>query len=202
MFTTLLKVAMSLEGHGTDATGSDAKNSLRYTSDIPKLHVEEKQESYSTLEKQDAGKKGFGEAKQDQDADLQKKTAKIHDFCLGIPFGGFVLSGGIIGFLLSRSTATLSNGVLFGGALLFLSTFSLKVWRQGKSSLPFILGQAALSGVLIWKNFQAYSLAKKLFPTGFIAIISSAMLCFYLYVLLSGGNPPPKKLKSTASMAS
>lgn len=33
-------------------------------------------------------------------------------------------------------------GVLLGGALLVLSTFSLKVWRQGKSSLPFILGQA------------------------------------------------------------
>lgn len=201
-FRSRLPVVMSLEGHGTDATGSDTKNALRYTSDVPKLQVEEKQESYSTLETQHAEKTGFGEAKQEQGVNLQKKTAKIHDFCLGIPFGGFVLGGGIIGFFSSRSTATLSNGVLFGGALLFLSTFSLKVWRQGKSSLPFILGQAVLSGVLIWKNFQAYSLAKKLFPSGFIAITSSAMLCFYLYVLLSGGNPPPKKLKSTASMAS
>ena len=58
--------------------------------------------------------------------------------------GGFVLGGGIIGFLLSRSPASLSNGVLFGGALLSLSTVSLKVWRKGKSSLPFILGQAGI----------------------------------------------------------
>ncbi|XP_019442469.1 PREDICTED: protein FATTY ACID EXPORT 1, chloroplastic-like, partial [Lupinus angustifolius] len=120
---------------------------------------------------------------------------------LSYVLGGFVLTGGIIGFLLSRNPATLTSGVLFGGALLFLSTLSLKIWKQGKSSLPFILGQAALSGLLIWKNFQSYSLAKKLFPTGFSAIISSAMLCFYLYVLISGGNPPPKKLKPSASTA-
>ncbi|KAL0004786.1 hypothetical protein SO802_012347 [Lithocarpus litseifolius] len=53
-----------------------------------------------------------------------------------------VLSGGLLGFVFSRNLATLSTGVLFGGALLALSTFSLKIWRQGKSSLPFILGQA------------------------------------------------------------
>ncbi|KAF7819063.1 protein FATTY ACID EXPORT 1, chloroplastic isoform X1 [Senna tora] len=194
-----LSVVMSLEGHGRD-TGFDTKNTLKYTSDVPKMDVQEKQKSY--IEGHDAEKTGFGETKQEQGVIQQKKTAKIHDFCLGIPFGGIVLSGGIVGFLFSRSPATLTNGVLYGGALLFLSTFSLKVWRQGKSSLPFILGQAALSGVLIWKNFQAYSLAKKVFPTGFSAIMSSAMLCFYLYVLLSGGNPPPKKLKSSASVAS
>lgn len=53
-----------------------------------------------------------------------------------------MLSGGLLGFIFSRNLATLSTGVLFGGALLALSTISLKVWRQGKSSLPFILGQA------------------------------------------------------------
>ncbi|XP_030924491.1 protein FATTY ACID EXPORT 1, chloroplastic-like [Quercus lobata] len=116
--------------------------------------------------------------------------------------GGLVSSGGLLGFVFSRNLATLSTGVLFGGALLALSTFSLKIWRQGKSSLPFILGQAALSAALLWKNFQSYSLTKKVFPTGFYAAISVAMLCFYSYVLISGGNPPPKKLKSSPSFAS
>ncbi|XP_061362980.1 protein FATTY ACID EXPORT 1, chloroplastic [Gastrolobium bilobum] len=193
-----LSVVMSLERHGTGTSGSETKNTLSYAADASKLHVEEKQKSYLTKEDHDAEKIGSGESIQ-EGGSQQKRTAKIHDFCLGIPFGGFVLTGGIIGFLFSRSPATLSSGVLFGGALLFLSTLSLKVWRQGKSSLPFILGQAALSGILIWKNFQSYSLAKKIFPTGFSAILSSAMLCFYLYVLISGGNPPPKKLKQSAS---
>ncbi|KAH1077675.1 hypothetical protein GYH30_052965 [Glycine max] len=195
-----LSVVMSLERHDTDTAGSDTKNTLSYAADVSKLHVEEKKHSYSTKDGHDTEKLGFGEATQET-VHQPKRTAKIHDFCLGIPFGGFVLTGGIIGFLFSRSPATLGSGVLFGGALLFLSTFSMKVWRQGKSSLPFILGQAALAGVLIWKNFQSYSLAKKIFPTGISAIISSAMLCFYLYVLISGGNPPPKKLKPSASTA-
>jgi uncharacterized membrane protein (UPF0136 family) len=71
-------------------------------------------------------------------------TLCLNMLSLSYVLGGFVLTGGIIGFLFSRSPATLASGVLFGGALLFLSTLSLKVWRQGKSSLPFILGQAGM----------------------------------------------------------
>lgn len=55
--------------------------------------------------------------------------------------GGLVLGGGLFGLIFSRNPATLRTA-LIGGALLALSTFSLKIWRQGKSSLPFILGQA------------------------------------------------------------
>jgi uncharacterized membrane protein (UPF0136 family) len=71
-------------------------------------------------------------------------TLCLNMLSLSYVLGGFVLTGGIIGFLFSRSPATLASGVLYGGALLFLSTLSLKVWRQGKSSLPFILGQAGM----------------------------------------------------------
>ncbi|KAL1351227.1 hypothetical protein HN51_015163 [Arachis hypogaea] len=181
-----LSIVMSLERHGTDTSDSDTKTTLSYAADAKENHDAEK------ISSEEAAMEGISQ---------QKGTAKIHDFCLGIPFGGFILTAGIIGFLFSRSTATLTSGVLFGGALLFLSTLSLKVWRKGKSSLPFILSQAALAGILMWKNFQSYSLAKKIFPTGFSAILSSAMLCFYLYVLISGGNPPPKKLKPSASVA-
>ncbi|GER52521.1 transmembrane proteins 14C [Striga asiatica] len=156
-----------------------------------------------------------------------KRAAKIHDFCFGIPFGGLVLSGGLLGFIFTRNPVSLRTGLLYGGALLALSTISLKVWRQGKSSLPFILGQAGdysffffffpvlkiyfmfrvsdnavLSIALLRKNFEAYSLTKKLFPTGFSIVISAAMLTFYSYVVLSGGNPPPKKLKSSESVES
>ncbi|KAJ7976723.1 protein FATTY ACID EXPORT 1, chloroplastic [Quillaja saponaria] len=193
-------VVMSLEGHGADTTSSDIKSTLSYTDDVSKLHVEETEKSYPSIKDHDAGKVDIDEPVQ-EGVSQQQRAAKIHDFCLGIPFGGLVLSGGIIGFTFSRNPATLSSGVLFGGALLFLSTFSLKIWRQGKSSLPFILGQAALSGALLLKNFQTYSLTKRVFPAGFSAIISAAMLSFYLYVLISGGNPPPKKLKSSASLA-
>ncbi|KAK4580764.1 hypothetical protein RGQ29_024419 [Quercus rubra] len=195
-------VCMSLEGHGTDATSSEIKTTLSYTADASKLHVEGTSKSFPDIEEDVAGNLGSSEPIQENGVIQQKRAAKIHDFCFGIPYGGLVLSGGLLGFVFSRNLATLSTGVLFGGALLALSTFSLKIWRQGKSSLPFILGQAALSAALLWKNFQSYSLTKKVFPTGFYAAISAAMLCFYSYVLISGGNPPPKKLKSSPSFAS
>ncbi|KAJ0782587.1 putative TMEM14 family protein [Helianthus annuus] len=71
----------------------------------------------------------------------QQRSAKIHDFCFGLPYGGIVLSGGLIGFIFSRNTASLMTGGLYGGALLALSVLSLKIWKQGQSSTPFILGQ-------------------------------------------------------------
>ncbi|XP_073290890.1 protein FATTY ACID EXPORT 1, chloroplastic-like [Primulina huaijiensis] len=113
-----------------------------------------------------------------------------------------VLSGGLIGFIFTRNSVNLSTGVLFGGALLALSIYSLKVWRQGKSSLPFILGQSVLFMALFWKIFQTYALTQKLFPTCLNTVISAAMPCFYLYVVISGGNPPPKKLESLTAVES
>ncbi|GMY18958.1 protein FATTY ACID EXPORT 1, chloroplastic-like, partial [Fagus crenata] len=95
-------------------------------------------------------------------------------------------------------------------ALLALYTFSFKIWRQGNSSLTFILGQAALSAALLWKNFQTYSLRVRFLEFSLNPIVffffgpleSAAMLCFCSYVLISGGDPPPKKLKSSPSVAS
>ncbi|KAF3784258.1 FATTY ACID EXPORT 1 protein [Nymphaea thermarum] len=172
----------------------------------------------------------------------KKRSAKIHDFCFGIPFGGVVLGAGVVGFLLSGNRATLLNGLLFGGALLALSSYSLKVWRQGKSCLPFILGQSEayldMVFILEWCSFGGGSFGKAIsdicfdkepFPNrtlyyhkvihgnyfyfsifqffvmehpNFTLKCSAGMLCFYLYVLLSGGNPPPKKLKVATSMSS
>ncbi|XP_076936655.1 protein FATTY ACID EXPORT 1, chloroplastic-like [Bidens hawaiensis] len=132
----------------------------------------------------------------------KQRSAKIHDFCFGIPYGGIVLSGGLIGFIFSRNPASLVAGGLYGGALLALSILSLKIWKQGQSSTPFILGQLGIAAALLWKNIQTYSLTKKILPTGFNIFISTAMLCFYTYVIVSGGNPPPKKLKSAAASES
>ncbi|XP_023741495.1 protein FATTY ACID EXPORT 1, chloroplastic [Lactuca sativa] len=132
----------------------------------------------------------------------QKRSAKIHDFCFGLPYGGIVFSGGVLGFIFSRNTASLINGGLYGGALMALSFLSLKIWRNGHSSLPFILGQTGIAAMLLWKSIQTYSLTKKILPTGFHVVLSGAMLCFYTYVMLSGGNPPPKKVQSMAASQS
>ncbi|GAB4846930.1 hypothetical protein Ancab_025940 [Ancistrocladus abbreviatus] len=196
-----LSVVMRLEGHNFESPSSGNKASLSYTADLSRSSVQGTENSYLTTEEQVEENIGVNGSVKSSVTE-QKRAAKIHDFCFGIPFGGIVLTGGLLGFVFSRNLTTLSTGVLFGGALLALSTISLKIWRQGKSSLPFILGQAVLSAALFWKNFQVYSLTGKLFPSGLYAALSAGMLCFYLYVVFSGGNPPPKKLKSTANVAS
>ncbi|KAG2287790.1 hypothetical protein Bca52824_047394 [Brassica carinata] len=157
-----------------DGSSSEPPASLSYTAEVSKPFVEKKSKPL-------------------------QRAAKIHDFCFGIPYGGLVMYGGLLGFAFSRNPSSLSTGVLYGGGLLALSTLSMKIWRQGKSSFPYILDQAVLSAVVFWKNFTAYSMTKKLFSAGLFSVVSAAMLCFYSYVVLSGGNPPPKKLKPSAS---
>ncbi|KAL2559723.1 Protein FATTY ACID EXPORT 1 [Forsythia ovata] len=194
-------IVRSIDGHGTDVSNSETKTVLSYTADDSKSLNGRMEKSHLITQEHVVGE-AMNEPIQEQVVSQPKRAAKIHDFCLGIPFGGLVLSGGLVGFIFSRNLATLSTGVLFGAALLALSTVSMQVWRQGKSSLPFILGQAVLSASLLWKNFQTYTLTRKIFPTGFNAVISAAMLCFYFYVVLSGGNPPPKKMKSSTAVPS
>ncbi|KAI3446499.1 hypothetical protein Pfo_003164 [Paulownia fortunei] len=192
---------MNSDGHDTKVSHLENKTTPSYVEDASTSHNGSSVKSHPIAEGFVVGGATNGHIPE-QVVSQPKRAAKIHDFCLGIPFGGLVLCGGLVGFIFSRSPVTLSTGVLYGGALLTLSTFSLKVWRQGKSSFPFILGQAVLSVALLWKNFQAYSMTQKLFPTGFNVVISAAMLCFYSYVVISGGNPPPKKLKPSAAVSS
>ncbi len=127
-----------------------------------------------------------------------KKGAKIHDFCLGIPYGALLVVGGLVGFIITGSTDSIRFGVLLGGLLLALTITSLKTWKRGESSLPYIQGQAVITGALLFRFLRRYGETKSVFPTGVIALISAAMLAFYVYVFLSGGNPP-KKIASEGS---
>ncbi|CAN6904934.1 unnamed protein product [Brassica oleracea] len=183
-----------------DGNSSETPASLSYAAEVSKPFVENTTKPYSGVDESVTGKEVITESVEEHVGSTQpKRAAKIHDFCFGIPYGGLVMSGGLLGFAFSRNLTSLSTGVLYGGGLLALSTLSMKIWRQGKSSFPYILGQVVLSAVVFWKNFTAYSMTKKLFPAGLFAVVSAAMLCFYSYVVLSGGNPPPKKLKPSAT---
>ncbi|KAF0890492.1 hypothetical protein E2562_002849 [Oryza meyeriana var. granulata] len=110
----------------------------------------------------------------------QKRSAKIHDFCLGIPFGGLLFCMGLLGYIFSRSTISLVLGVAPGLATLFLGTLSLKFWRSGKSSFIFILGQAAISALLAWKYSHAYILTNRILPWAFYASLRYCALCLFI----------------------
>lgn len=191
-------VSMCVNGSSPRVAGFEANNTAmkHRDEDGAAVGINEISKSYQGFEPVDekSDKDAYAES-----SVLKKRSAKLHDFCLGIPFGGFVFGAGLIGSLFSRSLSPLVTGILFGGAILVLSTCSLKIWRQGKSSLPFILGQAAIAAAFLRKQYQVYSLTKNTFPSGFFILMSAAMLCFYSYVLIAGGNPPPKKLAANTS---
>lgn len=190
--------SMSLNESSTRIPGYKDNKVITYTDDQSEKLVDDTIKSYSALTLSDE-KKGENLHVPQEHAIEQKGYAKIHDFCFGIPYGGFLFSGGLFGFIFTRNSASLTTSML-GAAIVVLAAISLKVWRKGLSSLPFMLGQAALATTLLVKQFQTYSLTRNLFPAGLYIFTSIAMLCFYSYVLISGGNPPPKqKLAATQS---
>ncbi|KAG4154820.1 hypothetical protein ERO13_D03G073000v2 [Gossypium hirsutum] len=137
-------VVTSVDGHGAETTGNQPKTTPSYIAGESKAFIEDMPRTYPNAEEHVP--ENTSDLEEEHGIIQQKRAAKIHDFCFGIPYGGLVLSGGLIGFIFSRNTTTL----LFGGALLALSTFSLKIWRQGKSSLLFILGQAEYSSTSVY----------------------------------------------------
>ncbi|XP_071737615.1 protein FATTY ACID EXPORT 1, chloroplastic-like [Rutidosis leptorrhynchoides] len=194
-----LPVFMNSDRHVVATFSSNRKSAVKYITMTSKSENDILENPNSSMEERVNGEIVDGQV--EKVVIEPKRAAKIHDFCFGIPYGGIVFSGGLVGFLFTKNPASLMTGGLYGGALLALSVFSLKVWGKGRSSLPFILGQAGIAAALLWKNMQTYSSTKKILPTGFNIVISAAMLCFYAYVVVSGGNPPPKKLKSAAATA-
>lgn len=155
----------------------------------------ERSKSYITENAPDPIKEIADTALKAHSSDTPKKFAKIHDFCLGIPYGTFLVIGGLLWFIISGSTAAIRFGVILGGILLGLSVSSLNIWKQGKSTSAYIQGQAVIAGILAFREVRRLSEVSASFPAVLITLISAGMLGFYCYVLLAGGSPPPKKTK-------
>ncbi|CAI7805598.1 unnamed protein product, partial [Closterium sp. NIES-54] len=82
-----------------------------------------------------------------------KGHAFIHDFCFGITFGAALAVAGVAWFLLTKSADALRLTALFGATIALGGVGSLRAWRKGQSSTPYILGQAVLAAVLAYQAF-------------------------------------------------
>uniref|UniRef100_A0A0C9S6Y2 TSA: Wollemia nobilis Ref_Wollemi_Transcript_10215_1430 transcribed RNA sequence n=1 Tax=Wollemia nobilis TaxID=56998 RepID=A0A0C9S6Y2_9CONI len=139
------------ERNDLEKSDTDPFDSLKNSIEELQREVEKAEESLAEISKEAIEKEAniYG-AKENNLTQEPKKGAKLHDFCLGIPYGGLLLGGGLVGFLISGSKVSILYGLLLGGAVLGLSVTSLKVWRQGKSCTPFILGQADKEDLSNW----------------------------------------------------
>lgn len=81
---------VSYDGRGTDLSNLENRTTLSYTGDASQSHNGSSSKWNSKSEELVPGKEMNG-SEQDNSVSLSKKTAKIHDFCFGIPCGEYCL---------------------------------------------------------------------------------------------------------------
>lgn len=86
-----LSVSMRFEGNNMANPSSETKTTLRYTENEQNQHIEGAAKSYPTEEQTDGNVRMDGSSPAES-VIPQKRAAKIHDFCFGIPFGMSALS--------------------------------------------------------------------------------------------------------------
>ncbi|XP_058110656.1 protein FATTY ACID EXPORT 3, chloroplastic [Magnolia sinica] len=119
-------------------------------------------------------------------SDELKEVSEVRDFYLGIPYGALLSIGGFLSFMLTGSISAIRFGVILGGALLALSISSLRSWKHGEASAPFLKGQAAIAVIIFIRELRLLC-QRPSFPTSFMTLISGGMVVFYLYRIgLSG----------------
>ena len=72
--------------------------------------------------------------------------------------------------------------------------------KEGNSNRIFCCHQVLNNWLL--KFFIYQIIWSRFWHLNFFIHYSAAMLCFYSYVMISGGNPPPKKLQESAGVNS
>lgn len=103
-------------------------------------------------------------------ADAHDGHAKLHDFCMTIPYGAIAAVGGVVSLLFGAHN--LGPKIATAGVLVCASSFlSLKSWRQGGASTPFTATSAGRVLVdqfmLVWVcTHNAHWIMSQLSSTG------------------------------------
>eukprot|EP00879_Flechtneria_rotunda_P003405 GHRR01003633.1.p1 GENE.GHRR01003633.1~~GHRR01003633.1.p1 ORF type:complete len:186 (+),score=40.49 GHRR01003633.1:295-852(+) len=118
--------------------------------------------------------------------------AKLHDFCMTIPYGGIALLSGVVAALFKAQTMGLQ--LLGAGVVICLSSvFSLRTWKAGGRSTLYTLVSAGTSGWVAYQMWQRVQASVAPVPSGILLALSAALAAFCLYNIVAGGNPPPQK---------
>ncbi|KAF8058107.1 FAX1 [Scenedesmus sp. PABB004] len=118
--------------------------------------------------------------------------AKLHDFCMTIPYGGLALLSGVLAMALKASGVGLL--LLGAGALISAaSVLSLRSWKGGGGSAPYTLACAGTAGWVAHQMWLRVSASVAPVPSGILLALSAALAAFCVYNVAAGGNPPPAR---------
>ncbi|KAF7825412.1 protein FATTY ACID EXPORT 3, chloroplastic [Senna tora] len=116
------------------------------------------------------------------------QISEVRDFYVGIPYGLILSLGGFLSFMVTGSTAAIRFGMILGGVLLALGISSLKAYKRGETSPLAFKGQAAIASILFLREINLLAKGSALI-TWFTALISGAVVAFYVYRWVMDGKP-------------
>lgn len=102
--------------------------------------------------------------------------------------------GGLAGFALKGSTASLAGGLGTAGILSICATISLKYYQQGKLCRTATVVSLLITLGLSWMMYKRYSASGKMMPSGMVFFLSVGMSAFYVWNIFLGPKPPVKKV--------
>jgi hypothetical protein len=151
---------------------------------VAKEITEEGKEYFSSATENSPDVKEIVETFTSPDDDLSNVSG-VRDFYVGIPYGLILSLGGFLSFMITGSIAAIRFGVILGGVLLALSISSLKSYKKGQpSSLALKAGQTAIVSILFLREISSIGRGS----TYFTALISGAVVAFYVYRLVLEGK--------------
>ncbi|GIL83749.1 hypothetical protein Vretimale_10542 [Volvox reticuliferus] len=128
------------------------------------------------------------------------RHAVLHDFCMCIPYGAISVLAGI-GLFFLNLTNIAGTSVIAGATSLAASVLSLQEWKAGGDSKQYTLISAVSAAAVAYTTCSSLDLLKGLpyWMSLVLCALSVAASAFCVYNVLAGGNPPPKKSKSSTS---
>ncbi|TDH69807.1 hypothetical protein CCR75_008711 [Bremia lactucae] len=118
----------------------------------------------------------------------------MYDFCLTIPYGMVLGLGGLIGYVSSGSTMSLTAGGLSGAFLSFVGYCSYNEYKQSPvTSKMWPAISLIVSAPLTVMMAKRYNETNHFFPAGLVAAYSAGMSIFYVWILTKKSKPHYKK---------
>src|SRR4051812_10623397 len=111
---------------------------------------------------------------------------------VSIPYGSLLCVGGLIGFIISGSVASVAFGGITGALLIFFGLSSKKDYEENASGKQFksatysySIGSLAISTLVFLVMGDRFLETQSIMPAGVISVISLACCLFYSYKLTS-----------------